>query len=118
MIKEIFGIALIISGLFGGYKYVWQAQKIMKVKSAKGQSRKFINVAILNHIMRIAYALVIMDWYILLTSLLVFFCMGYLLIITYLYYPYRGRGLNNFKKPNFMLYFINSLLPNRIRRRL
>lgn len=118
MIREIVGIALIITGLFDSWKYVWQSQKIIRTKCAKGQSRKFINVAIFNDMVRIIYALIIMDWYILATSLFVFFCMIHLLVITYIYYPYRHRGLINFKRPNFILYFINSLLPNRIRRKL
>lgn len=118
MFKLIIGILLIITGIFDSWKYCFQAQKIIAIRSAKGQSRKFINCAILNDIVRVAYALAIVDWYILATSLFAFFCMIYLLMITYFYYPYKGRGLNNFKRPNFMLYIINSILPNRIRRRL
>ena len=118
MLKEVFGIALIITGLFDSWKYVWQSQKIIRTRCAKGQSRKFINVAIFNDMVRIAYALIIVDYYILATSLFVFFCMIHLLIVTYIYYPYRGRGLHNFKRPNFILYMINSILPNTIRKRL
>lgn len=118
MLKLILGILLIITGIFDSYKYMWQAQKIRKVKSAKGQSRKFVNVAILNDVIRIFYCLIIQDVFILSTSVLAFICMIYLFVITYLYYPYRKRGLINFKRPNIILYMINSLLPNSIRKRL
>jgi len=118
MLKTIIGILLIITGLFDAYKYSFQAQKIIKVGTAKGQSRKFINCAVINDIVRMTYAIVIKDLYLLAINTIAFGCMVYLLVITYLYYPYRGRGLNNFKRPNFILYFINSLLPNRIRKRL
>ena len=118
MFKTIIGILLIITGLFDSWKYIWQGQKIIKVKTAKGQSRKFINVAIFNDTVRILYALIIQDLFILATSLFVMGCMLYLFVVTYIYYPYRCRKLNNFKRPNIILYLINSILPNRIRKRL
>lgn len=116
ILKSVIGVLLIVSGIFNSYKYVWQAQKIKKVKTAKGQSRKFINTALADDIIRISYSIVIRDLYIFLVSLLAFVTMSYLFFIIYLYYPYRHRGLNNFKRPNLLLYTINSILPNSIRK--
>jgi len=50
---NIVGIILIITGIFDSFKYKWSADKIKQLQSAKGQSRKFINCAILNDIIRI-----------------------------------------------------------------
>ena len=118
MFKTIAGILLIIIGIFDAYKYTFQAKKIIRVKSAKSQSRKFINISILNNLTRITYCIVIQDVYLILVSVLALFCMLYLFYVTYRYYPYRRRGLNGFKRPNLLLYSINSMLPNKIRKRL
>jgi len=118
MLKNIIGILLIVTGLFDAYKYVWQGRKIIKTKTAKTQSRKFVNISILNTLVRIVYAIVIVDFYILCIGIFASACMSYLFYVTYIYYPYRRRGLNGFKRPNVFLYALNSLMPNRIRKRL
>lgn len=118
LIKEIFGIALIITSIFDAIKYSIQANKINKVKSAKAMSRKFINFALLNDLIKLGYGFVIWDMYIIWSSVLALFCMIHLWWMIYLWYPYRMRGCNNFKRPNIVLYFINSLLPNSIRKKL
>lgn len=116
--KNIIGILLIITGVFDALKYTIQANKISRVKSAKNMSRKFINFALMNDIVRLSYGMVIYDLYIILSSILALLCMIHLWWEIYLYYPYRMRGCINFKKPNILLYFINSILPNRIRKKL
>jgi hypothetical protein len=116
--RDIFGILFIITGIFDAIKYVWTGKKIAHVKSAKGHSRKFINVAILNDIVRLAYGIVIHDVFIILTAIVAVVCMGYMFYEIYKYYPYRMRGCSNFRKPNLLLYTLNSFMPNRIRKRL
>ena len=118
IIKNVVGIVLLITGLFDSFKYKWQGDKIRKAKSARGQSRKFLNAAISNDLIRIIYSFLIRDIYIFFTSLLAMSTMLYCYWMTYKYYPYRGRGLNNFRRPGIILYILNSLLPNRIRKRL
>jgi len=118
MIRTIVGILLVITGIFDAYKYSWQARRIIKVQSAKGQSRKFTNAAIINDLVRITYSIIIKDAYLFAINALALSCMFYLFYVTYVYYPYRRRGLNGFKRPNIFLYAINSLMPNRIRKRL
>jgi|SRR3989304_8367537 len=117
-IQQIFGALLIFTSIFDAVKYSVQARKITYVKSAKGMSRRFINWAMMNDIVKLIYGLLILDIYIILSSILALVCMTHLWVVIYLYYPYRHRGLSNFKRPNVMLYLINSILPNRIRRRL
>jgi hypothetical protein len=117
-LKDLCGILLVITSVFDAIKYSLQASKIRHTKTAKSQSRKFINFAILNDVVKLIYGFVIMDWFIIISSLLAIGCMLDLWYTTYLYYPYKCRGLIGFKRPNLILYFINSILPNSIRKRL
>jgi len=117
-LKDIFGGLLIITSIFDAIKYSLQASKIRHTKTAKSQSRKFINFAILNDIVKLVYGFVIWDWFIIISSILAIGCMLDLWYTTYLYYPYKCRGLVGFKRPNIFLYLINSILPNSIRKRL
>lgn len=117
-LKEIFGGLLILTSILDAIKYTLQANKIRLNKSSKTQSRKFINFAILNDIVKLVYGLVILDWFIIISSLLAIGCMIDLWYTTYLFYPYRCRGMLNFKKPNIFYYLLNSILPNSLRRKL
>lgn len=117
-LTNIIGFVLIFTGVFDASKYAIQALKIQKAKSAKNFSRKFMNIAIGNDIIRIVYGLLIWDVYIVITGVLAFVTMMYMWWEIYLWYPYRYRNLINFKRPNVFVYLINSLLPNKIRKRL
>jgi hypothetical protein len=119
MFKEFAGYLFILWGILDAIKYHLQASRIRKVKTAKEHSRMFLNMAIGNDLYRFIYFLFInRDYYVLFTALLaIIFMLEYWWEI-YSHYPYRCRKLNNFKKPNITLYVINSILPNRIRRRL
>lgn len=117
-IKEIFGIALMVTSVFDAVKYSIQALKVQKLQNASAMSRKFINFALFNDIVKLGYGFVIWDFYIIASSILSLVCMLHLWWMIYWWYPYRMRGCNNFKRPNLMLYIMNSLLPNKIRKRL
>jgi len=115
----IFGILLVTTGLFDCLKYSWQAKKIRALQSAKGHSRKFINAALINDLVRFLYFICVnRDIYLMLVTVMALYCMLDMFWAIYIHYPYKQRGLNNFKRPNIILYTINSFLPNRIRRRL
>lgn len=118
MLKSIFGTILIVSSLFDAWKYIWQAQAILKAGIAKGHSRKFLNAAIMNDFLKLLYAIVIMDIFIFISSLFALITTLYNFYILYLMYPYRYRNLLNFKRPSLWKYFINSLIPNHKRKRL
>lgn len=118
MLKEIFGILLITASLFDAWKYVWSAQAIYKAKSSKGHSRKFIMAALFNDVIKLIYGLIIFDVFIIISSLFALGTMFYFFYIQYLYYPYLKRGLINFHRPGLWKYFINSLIPNKKRKRL
>jgi hypothetical protein len=118
ILKDILGGILIVTSLFDAWKYIWQAQLIKKIGTAKGHSRKFLNVAIFNDIIKFGYGVVILDIFIILSSCLALVTMCYNFYTVYKFYPYRCRGLSGFKKPNIFYYIINSMIPNRIRKRL
>lgn len=111
-LKNSLGVAFLITSVFDAVKYHWNAGKIRAVGTSKGHSRKFINVAILNDIVRLAYGCSIHDWYIIASSVLAMIFMGELFVMIYLYYPYRNRYRKNFKRPGLFRYFWNSVLPN------
>jgi uncharacterized protein with PQ loop repeat len=117
-IKDVMGGLLIVTSIFDALKYSLQARKIQKAKSAKSMSRKFINFALLNDFVKLNYGFIISDIFIISSSILALVCMIDLFYQIYLWYPYRMRGCQHFKKPNILLYLINSILPNRIRKRL
>jgi uncharacterized protein with PQ loop repeat len=118
LIKEILGWLLIVTSVFDAIKYTIQARKIQKEKTSKSMSRKFINFALINDIAKLVYGIVIIDFFIIGSSLLSLICMLDLWWQIYWFYPYKTRKLLGFKRPNIVLYTVNSLLPNRIRKRL
>lgn len=117
-VKALFGILLIITGVFDAGKYSLQAWKIEKAMSAKVQSRKFVLMAIGNDLVKTVYSILILDVYIFLSSILALLCMLHLWFVVYKYYPYRCRGLHGFKKPNILKFTINACVPNNIRVKL
>jgi len=118
IIKDSLGVVLIFTGILDGWKYIWQAQGIKRVGTAKGHSRKFLNAAICNDLIKMLYAISIKDIFIFSTSILALISMCYNYYIVYKYYPYRMRGCSNFKRPNIFLFLLNSALPNKLRKRL
>lgn len=118
MFRLILGVALVVLGLLDALKYEWFAKKIIIAGSSREYSRKGINFAIFNAIVRVIYGSVIGDIYIIGASLVSLVTISYCWWAVYLYYPYRNRGLIHFKRPHPMIYFINSCLPNTIRRKL
>lgn len=118
MLKEVFGILLIITGVFDAGKYSLQAWKIQKAQTARAQSRKFVLMAIGNDLIKTVYSIFIMDIYIFLSSVLALFCMLHLWLVVYQYYPYKQRGLHNFKKPSLLTFTVNAMIPNQYRAHL
>lgn len=118
VLKDILGGLLIITSIFDAFKYSIQARKIQKAKTAKSMSRKFINFALINDFVKLSYGIVINDLFIIFSSILALGCMMHLWWQIYWFYPYRMGGCSNFKRPNILLYLINSIVPNSIRKRL
>jgi len=118
-IKTLVGILFITTGYFDAIKYVWEGRAIKNAKTARGHSRKFINVAIVNDIVRFVYGCLLVDFYIVVSSLTALVCMTYMFLQLYYYYPYKHYPkMQSVQRPNILLYTWNSILPNRIRKRL
>jgi hypothetical protein len=115
---NILGFFVVVFGVLDGLKYHWLAESIKKAKTARGQSRKFVNAAIGKDLVLFAYLAFKPDWYLILMTFIGFIFTVELLFTIYNFYPYRYRNLLNFKKPNFFIYLINSLQLNCFRKRL
>jgi hypothetical protein len=111
---------VLISGYFDAEKYETQRNKIIRLKTAKSQSRMFLNKAFVLDIGKLVYVLYKYsnDWILILISVAPLLTIARVYWVTYLYYPYKLRGLQNFKRPGFWTYFYNSWIPNRKRKRL
>jgi len=119
IIKFSCGLFLCIWGYLDGIKYHFETKKIKEHKSSKGHSRKFINMAIGNDLYRLFYFFFIdRNYYVLITSIIALYFMIEMFYTIYNYYPYRKRGLVNFKKPNICAYVWNSVQPNYWRKHL
>lgn len=121
ILTEILGILVIIFGILDGIKYYWFAKKIQEVKSSRAYSRKGLNVAIFNDVIRILYGLCIHDWFIILSGMFASVTMMYCWWEIYLYYPYRHYPKEKtirLIRPNIFVYIWNSILPNRFRPKL
>lgn len=118
MLVHIFGYILIIGGILDSWKYIWHVGSIIKVGSSKSHSRKFINAGIFQDLVKIIYGILIQDWFITLSCFMALVTMIVYFYIIYKYYPYRYRGLKNWKRPNLIKYTWNSLLPNKYRKKL
>ena len=115
----LLAVVVCIFRVVDGWKYHIASLKIRRVKTAKSQSRFFIDLAAVSDIVLILWIIFkVKDTVLLVTGIIALFFVCELFYVTYLYYPYRCRGLQGFKRPNIFLYFVNSLLPNRIRKRL
>jgi uncharacterized protein with PQ loop repeat len=117
-IKQIFGILLVVTGIFDAVKYSLQAIKIKKKRSADTMSRKFVLMAIGNDLVKIVYSILILDIYIFVSSILALACMFHLWGMVYIYYPYRKRNQACFKRPNLLLFTWNACIPNKMRKHL
>jgi hypothetical protein len=119
LVRDIFGFALIITGILDAWKYTIQAQKIRKEGTAKAMSRRFINYAILNDLIKMVYGYTIMDFFIISTSILALICMLYLFWTVYIFYNYKTYPKTCYiKRPSLFKYTVNSVIPNSKRKHL
>lgn len=97
---EILKYAVLITGIFDGYKYRLQAIKVCRLKSSREISRMSLMYAIFHRIPLLLYVwLVLNDKILIIISCMALYLMIEALYHVYAYYPYRGRGLKNFKRP-------------------
>lgn len=116
---EILKWSVLLIGGLDAYKYKFLVQKISRLKSSREISRKFINISLLkNFIFLVASVTYLNDWAVMYVSLISLYTGGEAFYYVYYWYPYKTRGLKNFKRPSLWKYTWNSILPNDIRERL
>lgn len=119
MLKSIFGILLVLTSIGDAWKYTIQARRVQKEKSSQNLSRRFINFAVLNDLVKLIYGFVIGDWFIISTSIMALVCMLDLWYQIYWWYCYETYPKRiKITRPNILLYLWNSILPNRVRKHL
>jgi len=111
-------ILLVVIGIFDSYKYKLQTRKIRQYRTARSQSRMFVNISLANSIIRTVFCIYVAQYLLAVVSLIGAFFIAELFFTIYIFYPYRKRSQFGFKKPNIIIYMINSFLPNSARRRL
>lgn len=116
---ELLRWSVLIVSIADSYKYKFLSNKISRMKSSREVSRKFINVSILYRVLLLMYSyFVITDWMLIWSCIIALYTLAEAFYYVYLYYPYKRRGLKNFKRPSLLKYTWNSLLPNNIRKKL
>lgn len=116
-----FYILLIITSIvriYDGLKYHVQCNKIRRVKTAKSQSRDFINIALASDIVMILWIMFkVKDTLLFLTGVLALLFVIELFWVTYKYYDYRQKCYKT-KLPSIWIYFVNSLISDKTRKHL
>lgn len=119
--QEIFGTLLIISGVWDGWKYRLQTNKVRKNCSSKNCSRMFCNLAILGDLFRLAYGISKVDWFLISTSIIALYFMVEYWWAIYMYYDYKTyprRQVRILSRPMLFTYIKNSFIPNKRRTQL
>lgn len=118
-LKTIISLAYIYFGVLDSWKYHYQASAIRKIRTSRGHSRKFVNITFFDKIVGILFGyFIVHNWMVILTSVLAAVTTLEYFWMEYLYYPYRRRNQPYWKRPSVIKYFINSVLPNKVRKHL
>lgn len=111
--------AVLILGFMDAYKYKLLAQKVSRLKASGQISRAFLVWSILNRLVLLIYVwLFLNDKILITTSLIALYTMFEAFYYTYIYYPYRLRGLKNFKRPSIFIFTKDIFFPNKHGKRL
>lgn len=117
-IKVLKAIVL-VTGFMDSYKYKLQAQKVCKLKSSGQISRLALLYAIMHRVPLMLYvSLVLKDTILIIISFIALYTITEALYYTYIYYPYRNRGLKNFKRPSFYKFVKHTIEPYKHGKRL
>lgn len=115
----ILKLSVLFTGILDSWKYKFLTQKVSRLKSSREISRKFINISILkNFVLLIACWVYLNDWAVMWSCIFSLYTGAEAFHAVYLHYPYKKRGLKNFKRPSIFKYFVNSVMPNKFTKRL
>ena len=98
-------LAVLVLGFMDAYKYKLMTQKVARLKASGQIPRKFLVWSILNRIVLLLYVwLELHDWILFTTSAIALYTMLEAFYYVYEFYPYRGRGRKNFRKPSMWVF--------------
>ena len=102
---EVLKYAVLYTGILDSYKYKLMTQKVSRLKASGQISRKFLVWSIINRVVLLLYVwLKLNDWVLILTSIIALYTMLEAFYYVYEFYPYRNRGLKNFRKPSMWVF--------------
>ena len=115
----ILKFAVLILGFMDAYKYKLMTQKVARLKASGQIPRKFLIWSILNRLVLLLYVwLELNDWVLITTSIVGLYTMFEAFYYVYDYYPYRNRGLKNFRKPSIWKFIKDIFSKNKYGKRL
>jgi hypothetical protein len=117
-ILVIFRFLVLVTGFVDAIKYKIETNKIKKNQSSRNVSRLFTVLAIICDIILLGYVILIKEPTLFIVRLMSLYFMCELYWWQYIYYPYKCKGLNGWKRPNLWKFLVNSLQPNKTRKRL
>ena len=110
---------VLITGMLDSYKYKLQAQKVCRLKSSGQISRMSLVYAIGHRIPLLIYVwLLLKDNILIIISCTALYTMLEAFYYVYQFYPYRNRGLKNFKKPSIWVFIRDIFSKNKYGKRL
>lgn len=116
---EILKYVVLITGIFDAYKYRLQAIKVCRLKSSREISRMSLMYAIFHRIPLLVYVwLILNDKILIIISCMALYLMLEAFYYVYNFYPYRNRGLKNFKKPSMWIFLKDIFSKNKYGKRL
>ena len=116
---EILKYTVLLTGMLDSYKYKLQAQKVCRLKSSGQISRLSLLYAIIHRMPLLLYVwLALGDNILIIISCIALYTMIEAFYYVYAFYPYRSRGLKNFKKPSIFLFIKDTITPNKYGKRL
>lgn len=119
LLTELLRWLVLISGIMDSWKYKLLSNKISRLKTSREHSRTFLNISIFNRFFLLLYSyFVLNDWVVTWICIIALYTLFEAFYTMFLFYPYRRRGLKNFRRPSLLKYTLNSLIPNQIRKRL
>ena len=116
---KLLKITVLVLGFLDAYKYKLMTQKVARLKASGQIPRKFLVWSILNRIVLLLYVwLLLNDLILITTSVIALYTMFEAYYYVYNYYPYRGRGRKNFRKPSIWKFTEDIFSKNKYGKRL
>lgn len=116
---NVLKLAVLVFGFMGAYKYKLMSQKICMLKASGQIPRKFLVWSLVEKSVLLLYVwLQFHDRILITTCMIALYLMIEAFYHVYEFYPYRGRGRKNFKKPSMWVFIKDIFSKNTYGKRL